>query len=86
MIESIAEAVKMGIIANLAHLMLGQYLGAVCVLGAGLLAWKLTQMHRSESSTFSWESVPGVVAAVVDLVVLFLGVYLILSGFNPIEN
>lgn len=65
---------------RLADMLLGRYPGPVMLLGAGFLAWKLTKMHRDSSKDFDWNSIPGIVAAIIALGLFFTGLFVLVFG------
>ena len=86
MIEAIASAVKVGIAAKLADLLLSQYLGGVCVLASLVLGGVIMWKHVSTESKFTAGSAPGVIVSGMALAVMLFGMWLIVSGFNPNAN
>ncbi|MDH5751564.1 MAG: hypothetical protein OEZ59_04010 [Deltaproteobacteria bacterium] len=78
MFEAIAKLANTAAAYKLADLLLGKYFAPVLIVGAGLLAWQLTKMHNSETSKFTWSTVPGLVAAGITVGLFFLGAALLI--------
>lgn len=51
--------------------------GMALVFFSGFLAWKLQQADQNEDSKFSWKSITGVMAALVDLGIFALGAFIV---------